>query len=118
MSKTRQELMIEIAGDLGILPPNQTLSAEDSSTIDGMIDPAVATLASREIIYIPDAETIDDAVFLPLAVYIAAKVAPKYGTAIDASAAEYELRQLARPPSARRYLTTDPIYRRGTRRYR
>lgn len=120
MSKSRSELVNEISDVLGVNTPNQALSADDYNRIDGIINPSLALLASEDVIVIDDSQEFDEAVFLPLSVYIAAQAAPKYGTSIDASAARMTLRRVARPGFSNRLLTTDPIFRIGTftQRYR
>lgn len=79
MAKTRAELIDEVAGLLNILGPGETLSAEDQDVIDGKIDPEVARLSAREIVYIADVESIEDEYFDDLAILVAETAGPKFG---------------------------------------
>ncbi|MBR2118501.1 MAG: hypothetical protein IJ935_07485 [Afipia sp.] len=120
MSKTRRELIDEVLDRLGILVPGQAASSANVNKVDGIIDPTIAKLNGLEIFYISDAGSvgpsdgdIDDAVFLPLADYIANEAAPKFNLPADtklktlAIEAEATMRTLARPPSSRKFLRID-----------
>jgi hypothetical protein len=111
--KTRAELVVQIAENLGVAIPGETLSSEDSTTIDAVIDPAIALLETNDIAYFGATDEFEDAYFLPLADYIADKVKTPYGKASDvaigmmAAKAEQDLRMLSRPQATRKTLTVD-----------
>jgi hypothetical protein len=121
MSKTRRELVDKVLDNLGILVPGQAPGDESVSKVDGIIDPGAAMLAALGIVYLPDMGLanpptdgeIDDAVFLPLAAWMAWQAAPAFNLGDSpslkalADQAEETLRIIGRPASTRRVLTTD-----------
>ena len=112
-TKTRTELVRKIAENLGLAQPGEVLSAEDASTIGGVIDPAVAMLGKLEIADIGNVDEIDEEFFLPLADWIADKIKASYNKAGDtalaaaAAQAETDMRVLSRPTASRRTLSAD-----------
>lgn len=78
-TKTRNDLITRVLGVLGKLAAGQSPDAEDAELVDGLIDPALATLAADGIAYIADPSQIDDRYFLPLAVCVADIVSPDFG---------------------------------------
>jgi hypothetical protein len=121
MPKTRRELIDQILDNLGILVPGQAAGDEAVSRVDGILDPAAATLQGLDIVYIADIGTgnppaggqIDDALFLPLANWMAWQVGGAFNMADSPSLkalaleAEKTLRTLTRPARTRRTLQTD-----------
>lgn len=103
MSKTRAELVARALKFLGKLRAGQAPEAEDAQAVDDEIDPLLESLNIRKIIYVPDPDEIDDAVFQPLARRLAGECAVDF--AVDLTApemapcipinAESELRALA-----------------------
>ena len=112
-TKTRAELVRKVAENVGLAQPGEVLSAEDSSTIDGAIDPAVAMLGKLDIADIGSVDEIEEAFFLPLADWIADKIKASYNKAGDAALAaaaaqaETDMRVLSRPTASRRTLSAD-----------
>lgn len=120
-TKTRRELIDQVLDNVGILVPGQAPSDEMVSKVDTRLDPVLATLAAREIVYVFDAGTpsppaggeIDEAIFLALADSIADRVAGAFNLAGDtalkalAVLAEDELRVIGRPARTRRMLRVD-----------
>ncbi|WNJ88468.1 hypothetical protein [Bosea sp. 685] len=99
MSQTKADLVREVLGELFSLASGQVPSAEDTAFVEQRIDPALAALAKRNVIYIPDAEEIDDEVFDALVAYLAQICGPKFGRPRDLAAkqmAEDELRTIQR----------------------
>lgn len=120
--KTRRQLCDQAVGNLGVLATGQTPEPEDIDKIDGFIDPMLATLAAREIIYIAEPEEIELAVFLPLADCLANAAAVGFGLGGDpklfalAQIAEGVLEEIGRPARVRSTLKTETILRSGIRR--
>lgn len=118
--KTRRELIDQVLANLRVLAYGQAPAAEEIAKVDGIVDPALAELATDEIAYVADpgrsgplSGEIDPAQFLSLADYIAFRVAPQFGLAGDAalaalsSQAKDKLRSLNRPPGTQRTLSVD-----------
>jgi len=130
-SKTRRQLIDQVLDSLGILVPGQAPSDENVSRVDGLLDPALSSLAAQEIVYVADTGTpnpvtggeIDEAIFLALADMVAWRCAGAFNLAGDpalmakSKLAEEELRVIGRPARTRRTLTTDIQLRAGNRRY-
>lgn len=120
--KTRRQLCDQALSNLGVLATGQTPEQEDIDKIDGHIDPMLATLSAREIIYVAEPEEIDLAVFLPLADCLANAAKSGFGLAGDqklkdaADEAEKVLEEIGRPAQVRGTLKTESILRSGIRR--
>lgn len=121
MSKTRADLVNQCLRNLGVIAQGQSISAEETAKMDGIIDPAVTLLASLDIYYVQDAGSlgpsdgvIADDEFLPLADWIANKACAAFNLAADqkmqalALLAEDTLRTLAAPSRTLRTLRVDP----------
>jgi hypothetical protein len=83
MSQDRTALIYRALRNLGVLPQGQSPSAEESESIDDLIDPMLANLRTRNIAKGVDPDFIDDDLFLPLAHVLAAVAAPEFGQAQD-----------------------------------
>lgn len=79
MSKTRAELVAKALSNLGFLAAGQSVPAEDSDLIDGLVDNVIEELSGEQVIEIADDQEFDDSTFLPLARILAEKAAPEYG---------------------------------------
>ncbi|PDT74124.1 hypothetical protein [Bradyrhizobium sp. C9] len=125
MSKSRAELINQCLTNLGVIAQGQSISPEETSKMDGIVDPAVAQLADLDIYYVQDAGSlgpsdgaIEDSAFLPLAAYIANEACAAFNLPADAKMqalaqiAEQKLRTLAAPARTRRTLQIDPALRR------
>lgn len=121
MSQTKADLVREVLGELFSLASGQTPSAEDTAFVEQRIDPTLAALAARNVIYIADSDDIDDAKFDALVAYLTEICGPKFGRPRDAAAkaaAESELRTLQRiGKGTGQNLKTDPMLRTGARRW-
>lgn len=128
MPKTRAELVNQALVNLGIIASGQSVSAEDVSKMDGIVDPAVALLAELEIYYVQDAGeagpangAIEDAAYLPLADWLANQACSAFNLPADAklqakaTLAEGALITLAAPKRTLRTLRIDPALQ--TRRF-
>ena len=120
MSQTKADLVREVLGELFSLASGQTPSAEDTTWVEQRIDPTLAALAARNVIYIADSDDIDDAKFDALVAYLTEICGPKFGRPRDLAAkraAESELRTLQRiGKGTGQNLKTDLMLRAGIRR--
>jgi hypothetical protein len=119
--KTRRELIDQVLDNLGVLVPGQAPGDESVSRVDALVNPALATLAGLGIVYVADAGNedpptdgeIDDAIFIPLASWVAWQCAGAFNLGNDpslkvlADQAELVLRTLSRPAPTRQLLRTD-----------
>ncbi len=63
-----------------MLPQGQSPSAEESQSIDDLIDPTIEELRVRQVCLTDiDPDNIEDEFFLPLARIMAAQAAPEFG---------------------------------------
>jgi hypothetical protein len=82
--KTRTELIHRTLRNLGVLPQGQSPSAEESQSIDDLIDPTLAELKVRQVTLVDiSGEAIDDEFFMPLGRIMAAAAAPEFGQSQD-----------------------------------
>lgn len=127
MSKTRDDLIKQALVNLGLIAEGQAFEAEMVQRMDKIIDPALAKLAGLDIYYVsdqgvegPEGGEIEDSAFLPIANYVAEAACPAFNLAADTKMqvmkeqAIGDLRTLAAPSRARRFLSLDP----ATRPYR
>lgn len=124
MSYTRAQLVNKALGKLGVIAEGQAVSDSDMSKMDGIVDAAMAMLASLDIYYVadygqlgPTGGTIEPEAFLPLATWLARKACEDFNQPADekmeaeARFAEAELRTLSAPPRSKTRLTLDPATR-------
>lgn len=90
--KTRAELVNQALAYLGLKQANQAANADDFDIVDDLVEPVLDRLAAKNIASIGNYDAIDPALFLPLAMCLAAAASPTFGAAIDARPAEDELR--------------------------
>jgi hypothetical protein len=121
MPKTRRELIDQILDQLGVLVPGQAPGDETVARVDSLVNPSFAMLAALGVVYVADAGLedpptggeIEDALFLPLAAWIAFKAAGAFNLGNDpslkvlADEAEMQLRTIGRPAPTRQILRTD-----------
>lgn len=89
MSKTRADLVSRALKFLGKLRAGQAPEAEDYQSVDDEIDPLLENLKFRNIVYVPDPDDIDDAIFQPLARRLAGECAADF--AVDLTLPEMAL---------------------------
>ena len=120
-SKTRLQFIHQGVANLGVLVPGQSPSPEDIDKIDNILDPILASLAARDIVYVadtgtsnpPDGGEFDDSIFLGTAHLVTDPCAPMFNMAGDpqlranAIQAEDELRVIGRPTRTRKTLQCD-----------
>jgi hypothetical protein len=80
--KTRTELIHRTLRNLGALPQGQSPNAEDSQSIDDLIDPVVADLRKRNIVVVAST-AIEDQYFIPLGHIMAAAASEEFGSHND-----------------------------------
>lgn len=101
--KTRDQLVYRALKNLAIIEPGEAPSAEDYATVDDLVDPLLAQLATDQVVYVPDPEQIDLDIYMPLARLLANMAGPDFGSAINSQAKQEDenlLKRLtARPPS-------------------
>lgn len=107
MPKTKAELIEQALNVLGVAEAGQPVEIEDSDAVDAVVAPLLNQLARSRILYVPNVEAIDDAVFLPLARMLANEAAPSFGLprSEDARlAAELDIRR-----AQASYTTFEPV---------
>jgi hypothetical protein len=131
MPKTRAELINQCLTNLGVIAEGQSIDADLVQKMDGIVDPAIAELASLDIYYVQDAGelgpadgAIEDSAFLSVAAYIANAACAAFNLPADqklqslALLAEQKLRTLAAPARTLRTLRVDPAVSRRFWPYR
>lgn len=121
MSKTRAELINQCLYNLGVIAQGQSISDQEVSKMDVIVDPAISLLMDLEIYYLADAGKIGpsggeipDSAFLPLADYIANAACPAFNLAADTKMqalsmiAESKLITLSAPARTLKTLRVDP----------
>jgi hypothetical protein len=80
VSKNRTDLIHRTLRNLGVLPQGQSPSAQESQSIDDLIDPTIEELRVRQVVLTDiDPANIEDEFFLPLGRIMAAVAAPEFG---------------------------------------
>ena len=95
--KTRQDLIIAVLEKLNAVGVGQAPAAEDILTVGAKVDGKLPELAHRQVIYVPDADQIEDEYLDPLATIVADASAASYGQARNRDAviwAENTLREM------------------------
>lgn len=77
--KTRADLIAATLMLLNALAAGQSPEAEDSDTIDGLIDGKVAELNAQDIYFSTDTQNYEDQYVDPLATILADMAAPSFG---------------------------------------
>jgi hypothetical protein len=99
MAYVKADLTREALGELFSLASGQTPNADDVTWVEQRIPAVLASLATRNIYYLIDADEVPDEAFNALAVCLAEAAAPKFGRARNYQAvaqAEDELRRVYR----------------------
>lgn len=111
--KTRLELVYEALANLSILAAGQTPAAEDVTVVDALVEPVLADLERRDIVFVATPDLIRPEYFLPLGQILAWAAAPKYNAASDpvlkglADLAEEKLKTITRTHGAQATLRCD-----------
>jgi hypothetical protein len=125
MSKSRAELVERVLKILGVLAAGQEGSTEDAATADDQIEPVLAELAGRRIVYVADYDTYEDDTFNSIAECIAVSLAAEFGADLShlvdpitkLPIAEGRLRTITRRTGSGKMLKTnefDGLQRPGT----
>lgn len=123
--KTRRQLIYQALDNLGVMATGQTPSDEDVMKVDNLIDPMMADLADRDVIYvqdyglpIADGGEIPPSLFLHLATILADHSKSAWGMQGDpsfyvlATQAEDKLRNIKRPERTKRRAQIEPVLQR------
>lgn len=78
----------------------QEPSAEDYERVDQAIPAVLAELAADRVVYVPDVESIDDAILEPLARILAGARREDFGGAPDQASVEIEKQRIRRITAA------------------
>lgn len=94
MTKTAAEVGAEALELLGVKPIGQTADTRDSTVAESLYTALLAELSDREDMAFEWGEdAIPDALFMPLAGMLAARLAPRYDKQFDGSGYERLLRR-------------------------
>lgn len=77
--RTLSDLVLETLEKLGVVPDGQTPGIEDTARVTEAIPSILEELAGREIVFVPDADNIPGAWFMPLANICAYECIEKFG---------------------------------------
>lgn len=78
--KDRTDLIHRTLRNLGVLPQGQSPNAEESQSIDDLIDPTIEELKARQVCLVDiNPNYIEEEFFLPLGRIMAAAAAPEFG---------------------------------------
>lgn len=97
MTKTREDLVLGALHELGVVASGQVAEAEDAQTVDALVEPMFANLATREVWQWGDPDVIDEDAFIHLAKWLANSVSRPFGAQPDEKIrllAEQNLREL------------------------
>jgi hypothetical protein len=83
----RQELIYRALRNVGALPQGQVPDAETYQSMSDLVDSLIAELEKRDIIYIENIDSFDDALLQPLGHLLAWRAAPEFGAANDVALA-------------------------------
>ncbi len=94
MTKTRADLALRALRLVGAVAAGQPASAEDLALANEAIDPMLDDLARRSVISAVDDTAIPDGEFHWLAIVLASRIGPDFGTDVDPLVPERMLRAL------------------------
>lgn len=84
MSTYNRSALVNKALDmLGATAVGQAADAESYSKVDGNVDACLESLAGRELVYVPDPDTIDGSIFKQLAAILAEECKTEFGLSPD-----------------------------------
>ena len=83
MSRTRAELVLKALDVLGVTAVGQTIDADTAKIIDDDLNTVLETLAARELVYIPNPDSIPDEVFIQTAILVADSNKQNFGLQQD-----------------------------------
>ena len=115
-TRTREALVARAVAIVTVQGSAQAADAEDIAVMDDFVDGVLASLAARNIVFVPDDDAIPTEQFELIATCLAETpaVARRFGRAADDAArrdAEEQLRVIARAQPMR-LLRHDPMFRR------
>jgi hypothetical protein len=83
MAKTRTDLVHRALKNLGVLPHGQTPSNEEYNAVNALVDPMIEDLIAQDIVFIEDADVIEDKYFTHLGNTLAGLCAAEFGMQND-----------------------------------
>jgi hypothetical protein len=83
VAQTRQSLVHRALYNLGVLPQGQNPGAEEYNQVDALIDPMIEELIGRDVVFIEDADAIEDKYFLALGHVLAGQAQSLFGMQND-----------------------------------
>ena len=114
-TKTRVQLKNQALTNLNIIGVGQEAEDDEMQVVEDLVDPLIEDLNARGIVYVSDADAIDNSVFMPLAELLANEAAPAFGQPKNPAkqeVCEERLRVVTRrAPPARMLLQTDTALR-------
>lgn len=84
--RSQADLVQEVLENLGVLPAGQLPQLEDTTRVVEKLPSIVASVAAREIVYIPDINNIPQQYFIPFSIIVAYECKDKFGLIGDAAA--------------------------------
>lgn len=87
MAKTRTDLIHRALRNLGVLPQGMNPSSEEYNSVDDLVDCVIEDLIARDIVFIEDADAIEEKYFLHLGHVLAGAAAAEFGAQGDAAIA-------------------------------
>lgn len=82
-TRTQTELVEQVISNLGVLAAGQTPQLEDIARVKSVVPPAIEFLRATETYYLGSADSIDDAVFLPISHVVAWECRNDFGVSGD-----------------------------------
>ncbi len=107
ITKTREQLIERAATELGALTSGQSLTDEDSDTIENLIDPLIRSLAFDNVVSIDDTDAIPAEFFIQVAMLLANVAMPSFGQQFNPGVKLEQERQLRRLTATRP--TNEPV---------
>ena len=95
--RTQADLINQALKNLGVLSAGNAADPEDDAFVRENVDPMIRMLASLDICYIGDPDSISGELFLPLAAVLADMCASRFGSSAEDQAA-LNAKGLGTPP--------------------
>jgi hypothetical protein len=83
MSRSRADLVGKALDVLGISAVGQTVDADTAKIIDDDIDTVLKSLAARELVYVPNPDSVPDEIFIQVAILVADSNKQNFGLQQD-----------------------------------
>ena len=93
MAKSKVDLIYQSLRNLGALPMGQDPGDDEFEHVDGLVDPTLASLRTRDVYFLPDVDSIPDEAFIPLSHCLTWSCAAGFGQQSDVNL--YQLKEEA-----------------------